>query len=188
MTEQNKLIIETLRTADLIPYANNSRTHSDEQINQIASSISEFGFNKPVLIDANSGLIAGHGRVMAAKKLGIEELPCLRLEHLSEAQKKAYIIADNKLALNSDWNIDILTSEMTEIGESFPELIDICGFSDKDIQKLFDETGGVKIEDELEEVDEMSAVVTVPAWAYQKCINTIHSSLADVPGVKIEQI
>ena len=93
--------IKKVKVSNLIPYANNSRTHSDEQVLQIASSIKEFGFLNPVIIDADNGIIAGHGRVMAAKKLGIDELPFIDASHLIEAQKKAYIIADNKLALNA---------------------------------------------------------------------------------------
>ena len=93
--------IEQLKVGDLIPYVNNSRTHSDEQVTQVASSIKEFGFTNPILIDDDGGIIAGHGRLMAAKKLGLVEVPCIRLGHLSEAQRKAYVIADNQLALNS---------------------------------------------------------------------------------------
>ena len=97
----SKVKIEHRRVKDLIPYARNSRTHSDAQVAQIAASIREFGWTNPILIDGESGIIAGHGRVLAARKLGMAEVPCIELSHLSEAQKKAYIIADNKLALNA---------------------------------------------------------------------------------------
>ncbi len=93
--------ITTRKTNDLIPYVNNSRTHSDEQVSQVAASIKEFGFTNPILVDADNGIIAGHGRLMAAKKLGLQEVPTIELGHLSDAQKKAYVIADNKLALNA---------------------------------------------------------------------------------------
>ena len=96
------------KVKDLIPYVNNSRTHSDDQVNQVAASIKEFGFTSPVLIDEQGGLIAGHGRVMAAKKLGLDEVPCITLSGLTEAQKKAYIIADNQLPLNAGWDLDKL--------------------------------------------------------------------------------
>ena len=95
---------KTVFVSDLIPYARNSRTHSEVQVNKIASSIKEFGFLNPILIDKDNGIIAGHGRVMAAKKLGLKEVPILLVEHLTEAQKRAYIIADNRLALDAGWN------------------------------------------------------------------------------------
>jgi len=99
----------------LIPYARNSRTHSDEQVAQIAASIREFGWTNPVLLDGANGIIAGHGRVLAARKLGMAEVPCIELSHLSEAQKKAYIIADNKLALNAGWDDELLAIELHEL-------------------------------------------------------------------------
>ena len=107
--------IEQLKVGDLIPYVNNSRTHSDEQVMQVASSIKEFGFTNPILIDNDSGIIAGHGRLMAAKKLGLDEVPCIRLSHLSETQKRAYVIADNKLALNSGWDFELLKLEFEDL-------------------------------------------------------------------------
>ena len=100
---------------DLIPYANNARTHSEEQVNQIASSIKEFGFNNPVLVDEQNGVIAGHGRLKAAKKLGLKVIPTIELTGLSEAQKKAFILADNRIALNSGWDIDLLRIELQEL-------------------------------------------------------------------------
>ena len=96
--------IETLAVDSLNPYARNSRTHSDAQIAQIAASVREYGFTNPVLIDADGGIIAGHGRVMAARALGMADVPCIRLAHLTDAQKRAYIIADNRLALNAGWD------------------------------------------------------------------------------------
>ena len=99
---------EILKTVDLIPYASNSRTHSKKQIGQIAASIKEFGFTNPVLIDEDNGIIAGHGRVLAANKLKIDVLSCIRITGLTEAQKKAYIIADNQLSLNAGWDMDML--------------------------------------------------------------------------------
>jgi ParB-like chromosome segregation protein Spo0J len=109
--------IEAINIADLIPYARNSRTHSDEQVAQIAASIQEFGFTNPVLIDADGGIIAGHGRVMAARKLGRTDVPCIRLGHLTEIQKRAYIIADNKLALNSSWDGESLQIELLALND-----------------------------------------------------------------------
>lgn len=122
--------IEQINTAKLTPYARNSRTHSAEQITQIANSITEFGFTNPVLIDADGGIIAGHGRVMAAKQLGLEQVPCIRLGHLTEAQKRAYIIADNKLAENSGWDEELLALELQEIKELDFDL-ELIGLEDK---------------------------------------------------------
>jgi ParB family chromosome partitioning protein len=109
--------IESVNIADLIPYARNSRTHSDEQVAQIAASIREFGFTNPVLIDADGGIIAGHGRIMAARKLGLADVPCIRLGHLTEAQKRAYVIADNKLALNAGWDGESLQVELLALND-----------------------------------------------------------------------
>lgn len=107
--------IEQWAIDKLIPYARNSRTHSDAQVAQIAASIKEFGFTNPVLIDGEGGIIAGHGRVIAARKLGLSEVPCIRLEHLTEAQKRAYVIADNRLALNSGWDTEMLKVEFADL-------------------------------------------------------------------------
>lgn len=93
--------IELIKTIDLVPYARNSRTHSDEQVAQIMASIKEFGFTNPVLVDEDGMIIAGHGRTVAAQRLGLDEVPVIRLDHLTPAQKQAYVIADNKLALNA---------------------------------------------------------------------------------------
>jgi ParB family chromosome partitioning protein len=116
-------------TENLIPYANNSRTHSDDQINQVASSIKEFGFTNPVLIDEQGGIIAGHGRVMAAKKLGLSEVPTITLEGLTKAQVKAYVIADNQLALNSGWDFDTLNLEVESLTEMGFD-VSLLGLSD----------------------------------------------------------
>ena len=122
---------------DLIPYVNNSRTHSDEQIAQVASSIKEFGFTNPILIDDNNGIIAGHGRLLASKKLKLEEVPCIVLDGLSEAQRKAYVIADNQLALNSGWDIDALRLEVETLMEHDFN-VDLLGFNDDFLSTLTD--------------------------------------------------
>ena len=118
---------------DLIPYINNTRTHTEEQVNQVASSIKEFGFTNPVLIDEQGGIIAGHCRVLASKKLKLKEIPCIELKHLTEAQKKAYIIADNRLAELSGWDKELLNIELESLKE-FNFHLSIIGFDD------FDET------------------------------------------------
>ena len=109
------MIIEQLPVDSLIPYARNSRTHDDAQVAQIAASIREFGFTNPVLVDADGGIIAGHGRVLAARKLSMAEVPCIRLDYLTDTQRKAYIIADNKLAMNAGWDDEMLALEIKEL-------------------------------------------------------------------------
>ncbi len=109
--------VERRKVADLIPYARNSRTHSSEQVGQIAASIKEWGWTGPVLIDPEGGLIAGHGRILAAQKLGISDVPCMVADGWTDAQKKAYVIADNKLALNAGWDDAMLKIELGELGD-----------------------------------------------------------------------
>lgn len=148
--------IEHLHVSTLIPYANNAREHSEEQVSQIAASIKEFKFNNPVLVDKTHGIVAGHGRVLAAKKLGLETVPCIRLDHLSEIQKKAYILADNKLTLNSKWNPELLHLELETITESDLD-INILGFNDLEIQTVLSEE--LEILDESEKIDDFQFVI-----------------------------
>lgn len=124
--------IEHVAIEALIPYARNSRTHSDAQVAQIAASIREFGFTNPVLIDEQGGVIAGHGRIMAARKLSLPEVPCIRLGHLTDAQKRAYVIADNKLALNAGWDDEMLALEFAELAEMGFDM-DLTGFTADEI-------------------------------------------------------
>jgi hypothetical protein len=119
--------IEQLPTDTLIPYARNTRTHSEAQVAQIAGSIREFGFTNPVLIDGENGIIAGHGRVLAAQKLGLGKVPCIRLAHLTDTQRRAYIIADNKLALNAGWDEELLGLELADLREDGFDL-ELTGF------------------------------------------------------------
>jgi len=139
--------IETVKLAALIPYARNSRTHSDAQVAQIAASIKEFGFTNPVLIDETGSIIAGHGRVMAARKLTRPDVPCIRLSHLTEAQKKAYIIADNKLALNAGWDDEMLSVELADLKDLGFDL-DLTGFSADEINALLAPNGTEGLTDE----------------------------------------
>jgi hypothetical protein len=134
--EIKKKALHYKKTTDLIPYINNSRTHSEEQILQIAASIKEFGFTNPVLLDSDNGIIAGHGRAQAALKLNLDKIPCIILEGLTEAQKKAYVIADNKLALNAGWNEEVLIAELNHLKE-IDFNIDLAGFNDKELFNLF---------------------------------------------------
>lgn len=124
---------------DLIPYVNNTRTHSEEQVNQIASSIKEFGFTNPILIDEQGGIIAGHGRIMGAKKLNIKEVPTICLDNLTETQKKAYIIADNKIALNAGWDEDLLQLELISLDEMGFDYSNLGFDFDLEIDELNDE-------------------------------------------------
>jgi len=125
------------KVTELIPYVKNSRTHSDEQVAQIAASIKEFGWTNPILVDGSNGIIAGHGRLMAARKLGFKEVPTIELADLTETQKKAYIIADNRLALNAGWDNEMLTIELNDLlADGFA--LDILGFDSKELNALLE--------------------------------------------------
>ena len=130
----------------LVPYQNNARTHSPEQINKLRSSLREFGFINPVIIDRDYGIIAGHGRAIAAREEGIKEVPCVFADHLTEAQKKAYIIADNRMALDAGWDEELLRIEIEELqGMDFDPLL--TGFDEKELSKLFDDGKEAKDDD-----------------------------------------
>ena len=154
---------------DLIPYVNNSRTHSDEQITQLASSMKEFGFTNPVLVDEQYGLIAGHGRVLAAKRLGLEEIPAIIVDGLTDAQKKALVIADNQLALNADWDIDKLKLEVETLGELDFDL-DLLGFDDDFLKDLMADPieEGKTDEDSVPEVVDNPVTVEGDIWLLGK--------------------
>ena len=138
----------------LIPYARNARTHSDAQVAQIAASIREFGWTNPVLLDGEKGIIAGHGRVLAARKLGMEEVPCIELSHLTEAQKRAYILADNRLAENAGWDSDLLKIELGELRDMGMDL-SLTGFDETFLADILTErTDGLCDPDELPEQPE----------------------------------
>lgn len=124
-------------TADLIPYARNSRTHSDQQVTQIAGSIREFGFLNPVIIDEDKTIIAGHGRVLAAAKMKLEKVPCVQFSHLTDAQKRAYVIADNRLAMNAGWDEELLANEMSDLFADDFEL-DLLGFDADELENLLE--------------------------------------------------
>ena len=133
MTTLNIIYIDV---ESLIPYENNSRTHSEFQIKQIIESIQEFGFTNPILLDGENGVIAGHGRLQAAKELGIEQVPTIELSHLTPEQKSAYVIADNKLALNAGWDRDLLVFEMQKLQDAGYNL-GLTGFNDAEISQFF---------------------------------------------------
>jgi site-specific DNA-methyltransferase (adenine-specific) len=158
--------IKSLKTDTLIPYAGNSRTHSAEQVAQIAASIKEFGFNNPVLVDADGGIIAGHGRVMAAQKLGLDEVPTICLDHLTDAQRRAYVIADNKLALNAEWDEDALQAEIDRLRDEDFNL-DLIGFDSEELDALInnaEETEGLTDEDAVPEAPKEPVTVKGDVW------------------------
>ena len=157
--------IETKLISDLIPYVNNARTHSDEQVTQIASSIKEFGFNNPILIDKDNGIIAGHGRLEAAKKLGYTEVPTIRLEHLTDTQRKAFILADNRIALNSGWDTTLLSLELKELDTELD--LTSLGFDAKELAALLapEQVEGNTDEDSVPDVPEEP--ITKPGDIYK---------------------
>jgi site-specific DNA-methyltransferase (adenine-specific) len=161
--------LETIQIDALIPYARNSRTHSDGQVAQIASSIKEFGFTNPVLIDGGGGIIAGHGRVLAARKLGMSEVPCIRLDHLTEAQKRAYVIADNRLALNSGWDTEMLKVEFADLQELGFDL-ELTGFDLDEIKELLAPVGteGLTDPDDAPPLPEHPRTVPGDIWVMGK--------------------
>jgi len=149
MAEKQEVVYKSVK--DLIPYANNTRTHDDKQIKQIAASIKEFGFTNPVLIGKDNDIIAGHGRVLAAEKIKIDKVPCIVLDGLSEAQKKAYIIADNKLALNAGWDEELLKIELEGLKELDFDL-SLIGFNVDELDIFF------CTEEEKEQIDNSSKI------------------------------
>ena len=147
--------IEFWRLDRLVPFARNARTHSDEQVAQIAASIAAFGFNNPVLVDTNAGIIAGHGRFLAARKLGLDEIPVVVLDHLSETQKRAYILADNRIGENAGWDEEVLAAELGEL-QNADWRLDLLGFSEEELARLLAETEPVaevpaEVEEEIPE-------------------------------------
>ncbi len=152
----------------LIPYARNSRTHSDEQIAQIAASIKEFGWTNPILIDGESGIIAGHGRVMAARKLGLTEVPVIELEGMTDVMRQAYVIADNQLALNAGWDMDLLSLEMKDLDDEGFDL-SLLGFGDDMLAGLLnDGNKGLTDPDEVPELTDDPVTKPGDVWIMGK--------------------
>lgn len=157
---------------DLIPYARNSRTHSDDQVTKIAASIKEFGFLNPVIVDGENGIIAGHGRIMAAKKLGLEEVPVVEASHLTEAQRRAYIIADNRLALDAGWDDEMLRVEFSELEEMGFDL-ELTGFA-------LDEIEAFSFGDEDDVLDDMPELASGDKEPFQQKTFTLHDDQAAI--------
>lgn len=153
--------LEILPIDTLTPYANNARTHSDDQIKKIQASLREFGFVNPVLIDANRGVIAGHGRIEAAKREGMTEVPCVFVEHLTDAQKRAYILADNRLAELAGWNIELLQMELLDLEANF-DMSDF-GFEIYPPTWRYDFSEFDEENDSMHGMEEVPIAVTVPA-------------------------
>jgi DNA modification methylase len=156
--------IERKKVDALIPYARNARTHSDDQVAQLAASIKEWGWTTPVLIDEDGGIIAGHGRVMAARKLGIKEIPTMTATGWTKAQKQAYVLADNQLPQNAGWDMDLLSVEMKDLdSEGFD--LSLIGFGDDMLANmLVDETEGLTDEDAVPDVPENPVTVLGDVW------------------------
>jgi len=157
--------IEQRSIAKLIPYAANSRTHSDAQVAQIAASIKEFGWTNPILVSGDNSIIAGHGRLLAARKLGMEEVPVIVLDHLSKSQQRALVIADNQLALNAGWDMDMLKAEIEDLSlEDFN--LDLLGFDEKFLDGLLEPepTAGLTDEDAVPDVPETPKTVLGDVW------------------------
>jgi len=152
------------KVSDLIPYARNSRTHSDAQVAKISASIKEFGFLNPVIVDGDNGIIAGHGRILAAQKLGLEAVPTIEADHLTEAQRRAYVIADNRLALDAGWDDELLRIELGDLdAEGFD--LSLTGFDLDEIANLTaEEIEGLTDEDAVPEVPEDPVTVLGDVW------------------------
>lgn len=160
--------VERKPVADLIPYARNARTHSDEQVAQIAASIKEWGWTVPVLIDEHGGLIAGHGRVLAARKLGIEDVPVMVADGWPDAKKRAYILADNKLALNAGWDNELLSAELSELSELLDD-VGIIGFDENELAALLvEKTAGETDPDEVPEISDAPVSIAGDLWILGK--------------------
>jgi len=161
------LAVEYRGIDSLIPYANNARTHSDEQVAQIAASIKEFGWTNPVLVDGDNGVIAGHGRILGARKLGIEEIPVIELGGLSDAQKRAYVLADNKLAQNAGWDNDLLGIELGGLdAEGFD--LSLIGFSDLELRGLLEPMEGLTDPDDVPEAPDDPVTNPGDVWILGK--------------------
>lgn len=157
--------IQQVSVEKLIPFARNSRTHSDKQVAEIVASIKEFGWTNPILVDGDKGIIAGHGRLLAARKLGMDTVPVIELAHLTETQKRAYVIADNKLALNADWDNQLLTIELNDLlADGFA--LELLGFDKDELAKLLEpeQIEGLTDEDAVPDVPDEPVTKLGDVW------------------------
>ena len=158
---------KTVPVSDLVPYVNNPRTHSAEQVEQIANSIREFGFLNPIITDGKNGIVAGHGRVMAAQQIGMESLPCIDAAHLTEAQRRAYVIADNKLAMNAGWDNELLRVELDDLSDMGFD-VELTGFSLDEISGLEPDGASGELGGGIEYEETFSVVIECDGEAGQK--------------------
>lgn len=177
--------IELKKTKDLTPYSKNARKHSDEQISKIVNSITEFGWTNPILIDGDNGIIAGHGRLMAAIRLKMEEVPVIELKNLSDEQKKAYILADNRIALDADWDYDLVKTELDDLSDLDFD-IDLIGFSAEELSDPFDDDEELK--ETKEKIREKNNVHVLISFDSNLSIdvNNALSELTKMSGVEVE--
>lgn len=185
-TDRGAKTIEMLSTEDLIPYARNARTHSDEQVSQIAASILQFGFNNPILIDEKGGIVAGHGRVIAARRIKMAAVPCIRLAHLTEAEKRAYILADNKIAEASAWDLPMLESELDELNSLDLGLdLESLGLGRDESDPV--EAAQTEPQSETDEVADVFWISVVGPLKHQAhAIDRLRSVMADLEPVTVE--
>ena len=175
----------------LIPYVNNSRTHSDAQVQQIASSLKEFGWTNPILIDEDNSIIAGHGRLRASQLLGMEEVPTILVSDLTPEQKKAYVIADNKLALNAGWDEELLKLELQSLDDLVDHtLLDLTGFDSSEIEMLINGwQSNIEHLDALEakdSADKKKIVIKVPAEFYDETYEAVSNAVWQIGSDDIE--
>ena len=170
-------LYKTASVAELIPYARNSRTHSPQQVDKIAASIREFGFLNPIIVDGKNGIVAGHGRVMAAQKLGLASLPVIEAAHLTEAQKRAYVIADNRLALDAGWDMEMLRIEIAELRDLAFDL-SLTGFNVEEIESF-------SFDDDAE--TEMPELADGDREPFQQMTFTLHDDQADEVKAAMEK-
>lgn len=168
MAEKSPLKIDYLPAKSLAPYEKNARTHSPDQVDQIAASIKEFGFTNPILIDEKNIIIAGHGRLEAAKKLGLQDVPVIVLRGLTDNQRRAYILADNRIALNAGWDENMLAAELADL-QDLEYDIDLIGFSDAEIERLLPEAAPL---------GSMPVLSAAPKPEFQQITFTLHNEQA----------
>jgi DNA modification methylase len=162
------LKIKQTKIEDLIPYSSNARTHDDAQVAQIAASISSFGFNNPILTDGKDGIVAGHGRLLAARKLNLKTVPVIELSHLTDNEKKAYILADNRIALSSGWDMELLNLEMGDLKDEGFDL-SLIGFDENELANIFvDKTEGLTDPDDVPDVPDEPVTVDGDIWMLGK--------------------